>query len=58
MIVAGPEHIFVENAYEENVGNVVDGNLFFSEDGSPTGTWQWKGTEYGSFSELATQLRQ
>ena len=50
VIVAGPEHIFVENAYEENVDNVVDGNLFFSEDGSPTGTWQWKGTQYGSFS--------
>ncbi len=51
VIVAGPEHIFVENDYEENVDNVVDGNLYFSEDGSPTGTWQWKGTQYGSFSE-------
>ena len=55
VIVAGPEHIFVENAYEENVDNVVDGNLYYSEDASPNGTWQWKGVQYGDFSTWQTR---
>jgi hypothetical protein len=49
VIVAGAQHVFVENAYRENVGNVLDHNLYWSVDGSPTGTWQWKGVRYGSF---------
>jgi hypothetical protein len=49
VIVAGPQHVFVENAYEENVGNVLDHNLYYSVDGSPAGTWQWKDAEYGDF---------
>jgi hypothetical protein len=49
VIVAGPQHAFVENAYRENVGNVLDHNLYYSVDGSPFGTWQWKGAGYGGF---------
>jgi hypothetical protein len=49
VIVAGPRHAFVENAYRKNVGNVLDHNLYSSVDGSPAGTWQWKGVEYGEF---------
>jgi NPCBM/NEW2 domain/Right handed beta helix region len=49
VIVAGPQHVFVENAYRENVDNVLDHNLYFSVDGSPAGTWRWEGTEYGDF---------
>lgn len=49
VFVAGPQHVFVENPYEENVGNVLDDNLYYSVDGSPIGLWQWKGREYGGF---------
>ncbi|HEU4355103.1 MAG TPA: NPCBM/NEW2 domain-containing protein [Actinomycetota bacterium] len=49
LIVAGPRHIFVENPYEENVDNVLDANLYYAIDGSPKGTWQWKGVDYGDF---------
>jgi len=50
VIVAGPQHIFVENPYEENVDNVLDANLYYSIDGSSEGTWQWKGTDHGDFA--------
>jgi hypothetical protein len=50
VIVAGPQHDFVENAYPENVGNQLDHNLYASVDGGASGTWQWKGTEYGDFA--------
>jgi hypothetical protein len=49
VIVAGPQHVFVENAYRENVDNVLDHNLYYSVDGSSDGTWQWKGREYADF---------
>lgn len=49
LIVAGPRHVFVENPYPENVGNELDHNLYYSVDGSPAGTWQWKGVEYDDF---------
>ena len=49
VIVAGPRHAFVENAYRENVGNVVDHNLYYSVDGSSSGVWSWKGVEYRDF---------
>lgn len=49
LIVAGPNHIFVENPYEENVDNVLDTNLYSSVDGSSVGTWQWRGVDYGDF---------
>jgi hypothetical protein len=53
IIVAGPRHDFVENAYVENVGNIVDHNLYFSSDGDPRGTWQWKGETYADFDAWA-----
>jgi len=49
VIVAGPDHVFVENRYQENVGNVLDDNLYSSVDGDPRGTWTWKGEAYGEF---------
>ena len=49
VIVAGPRHVFVENPYRENVGNVLDHNLYYSTDGSSVGTWQWKGVKYEDF---------
>ncbi len=49
VIVAGARHVFVENDYRENAGNVLDHNLYFSVDGSSTGTWQWKGLGYDDF---------
>jgi hypothetical protein len=49
VIEAGPAHRFIENAYRENIGNVVDHNLYYSQDGSPAGLWQWKGTAYKDF---------
>jgi hypothetical protein len=49
IIEAGPRHDFVENAYVENVDNVVDHNLYYSSDGNAHGTWQWKGTAYADF---------
>ena len=53
VIVAGPRHGFVENPYRENVGNILDHNLYYSVDGSPTGTWQWKGIDYEDFDTWA-----
>ena len=49
VIVAGKHHEFVENAYVENVDNVLDHNLYYSLDGSSAGSWEWKGVEYGTF---------
>ncbi|HET7928279.1 MAG TPA: right-handed parallel beta-helix repeat-containing protein, partial [Actinomycetota bacterium] len=49
VVVAGARHVFVENDYRENADNVLDHNLYFSVDGSPAGTWQWKGVGYGDF---------
>ena len=49
VIVAGKLHEFVENAYVENVDNVLDHNLYYSLDGSSAGSWEWKGVEYGTF---------
>jgi NPCBM/NEW2 domain/Right handed beta helix region len=53
VIVAGPKHDFVENAYQENVGNVLDHNLYFSVDGSSRGTWTWKTRAYADFDTWA-----
>ena len=49
VIVAGARHVFVENDYRENAGNVLDHNLYFSVDGGAGGTWQWKGVGFGGF---------
>ncbi|MGH2636592.1 MAG: right-handed parallel beta-helix repeat-containing protein, partial [Actinomycetota bacterium] len=49
VIVAGPRHVFVENVYPENVGNVLDHNLYYSVDGSSDGIWMWKGVGYDDF---------
>jgi hypothetical protein len=49
VIVAGGRHVFVESPYRENVGNVLDHNLYYSVDGSPAGTWTWKGVGYDDF---------
>jgi hypothetical protein len=50
VIVAGDNHVFVENPYRENAGNTVDHNMYWVSDGSTRGTWEWKGREYGSFA--------
>jgi hypothetical protein len=49
VFVAGPRHLFVENPYRENVGNVLDHNLYFSVDGASGGTWQWRGVAFDDF---------
>ena len=55
VIVAGARHVFVENDYRENAGNVLDHNLYFSVDGSSTGTWQWKGVGYDDFDRWSAR---
>ena len=55
VIVAGARHVFVQNDYRENEGNVLDHNLYFSIDGSSTGTWQWKGVGYDDFDRWSTR---
>ena len=55
VIVAGARHVFVENDYRENVGNVLDHNLYFSVDGSSAGTWQWKGVGYDDFDRWSAR---
>ena len=55
VIVAGARHVFVENDYRENAGNVLDHNLYFSVDGSPTGTWQWRGVGYDDFDRWSAR---
>lgn len=55
VIVAGARHDFVENDYRENAGNVLDHNLYFSVDGSSTGTWQWKGLGYEDFDRWSAR---
>lgn len=49
IFVAGPTAEFVDNAYTENAGNVVDHNLYWSADGSSRGLWRWKGRDYVDF---------
>jgi hypothetical protein len=49
VIVSGSRHRFVENDYVENVGDVLDHNLYYSLDGSSVGTWRWKDVGYGDF---------
>jgi len=55
VIVAGARHVFVQNDYRENEGNVLDHNLYFSVDGTSTGTWQWKGVGYDDFDRWSTR---
>jgi NPCBM/NEW2 domain/Right handed beta helix region len=55
VLVAGPRHVFVENAYRENLGNVLDHNLYYSVDGGSDGTWQWKGVAYGDFERWSAR---
>ena len=55
VIVAGPRHAFVENAYDENEGNVLDHNLYHSVDGGSGGTWQWKGVDYADFERWSAR---
>jgi hypothetical protein len=55
VIVSGPRHVFVENAYRENVGNVLDHNLYYSVDGGSDGTWQWKDVGYGEFERWSAR---
>ena len=55
VIVADERHVFVENDYRENVGNVLDHNLYFSVDGSSTGTWLWKGVGYDDFDRWSAR---
>ena len=55
VIVAGARHVFVENDYRENAGNVMDHNLYFSVDGSSTGTWQWRGVGYEDFDRWSAR---
>jgi hypothetical protein len=55
VIVAGARHVFVENGYRENAGNVLDHNLYFSVDGSSKGTWQWKGLGYDDFDRWSAR---
>ena len=49
VFVAGSRHRFVENPYRENVGNVLDHNLYFSVGGTSGGTWQWRGVAFDDF---------
>jgi hypothetical protein len=49
VFVAGPRHRFVENPYRENLGNVLDHNLYFSVDGASRGTWQWRAVAFDDF---------
>ena len=58
VIVAGARHVFVENDYRENAGNVLDHNLYFSVDGGAGGTWQWKGVGFGGLRSMARALRE
>ncbi|MGH2539039.1 MAG: NPCBM/NEW2 domain-containing protein [Actinomycetota bacterium] len=46
-IVAAESGNFLENSYAENVGNLVDNNLYYSVSG--VGSWEWKGRTYPSF---------
>jgi hypothetical protein len=55
LFVAGPRHVFVENPYRENVGNVLDHNLYFSVDRSSEGMWQWRGVGYGDFDRWSAR---
>jgi len=55
VIVAGARHVFVENDYRENAGNVLDHNLYFSVDGSSTGTWEWRGVGYDDFERWSAR---
>ncbi|HEX5903693.1 MAG TPA: NPCBM/NEW2 domain-containing protein [Actinomycetota bacterium] len=55
VLVAGPRHAFIENVYEENVGNTIDYNLYFSVDGSSAGVWRWKGVGYDDFDRWSAR---
>lgn len=46
IMVAGTSGVLIYNEYTRNSGNIVDHNLYFSQDGSSESTWIWKGREY------------
>lgn len=46
---ANDQSWLITNPYTENVGNVVDNNLFFTPAGASS-EWQWQNTFYQSFS--------
>ena len=57
VIVAGDSHVFVENQYRENVGNTLDYNQYWAEDGRSRGTWEWRGKEYDTFERWRAASR-
>ena len=58
VIVAGARHVFVENDYRENVGNVLDHNLYFSVDGECGGHVAVEGRRVRRIRSMARALRE
>lgn len=49
VIVAGTQGVLVANPFQENSGNILDNNLFFS---SGTPIWQWQTIDAASIEEF------
>jgi hypothetical protein len=50
IVVAASGRNFLENSYRQTYGNVVDDNVYFAPGSGDTGSWEWKGVRYDTFS--------
>ena len=50
IFVANDQNLFVSNPCEENVGSIVDFNVYYGPGGPDDGQWQWKDQAYYEFS--------
>jgi hypothetical protein len=49
VLYAGSQSLLIGNTYTENVGNVIDHNIFYAPAGIGDSEWEWKGTTYTGF---------
>ncbi len=49
IFIAGTQALLIANPFVENVGNVVDDNLYFAPLGAEAAQWEWKGVRYTGF---------
>jgi hypothetical protein len=49
VLYANSQNIFIMNEYAQNIGNVVDYNVYYSAAGAGSGRWRWKNVLYTTF---------
>lgn len=50
IMVASSTGVLIYNEYTQNVGNIVDYNMYFTPGGSSDAYWVWKNVEYNGYA--------